>query len=497
MDISNLIYKNEYISDKVFLDLDVKNVTSVPDEIREDTLFVYVKSTKYEEKEILNKAIKKKPVAILCNEKTVINTDSIPVLKVENTRRILPFIYARLYGIDFAKTRFVAITGTNGKTSTATMLASILTYCGEKVGFIGTGKISIGSDIITDFKYSMTTPDPHLLYASIKKMQDENCNTVVMEVSSHALYFHKVLPIPFTVSVFTNLSAEHLDFHKTMENYYENKIKLFRQTEIGIFNLDDHYSAKAYAETCCNKYGIGIIKNADAVARDVKLHGLMGSEYIYRELNRSFKVKLKLGGAYNLYNSMLAIAAAIKLGVKPCIAKTAISNIESIEGRLEIIKSDVTVIIDYAHTVEALKNVLKSIQLDKDTGQKLITVFGCGGNRDKSKRPEMAKIAEANSDFVIITNDNSRDEAELDIVNDIISGFENKEIYTVITSRKAAIREAILNAEDNDVIAIIGKGHEKYNIDRFGYHEFDERKIIEDALCERKRRKNTSYENRT
>ena len=496
MDISKLVFEEEIISDKMIPSVNIEKITSVPDEISDDTLFVLLKSTRFNEEEILSKALNKNPAVIICGKETLI-PKKIPVIRTENTRKLLPFIYARFYGIDFSKTRFVAITGTNGKTSTATMISHILSYSGQKVGFIGTGKISIDGKNIAHSNYSMTTPDPHLLYYVIKEMQNEKCDTIIMEVSSHALYFDKVLPIPFTVSVFTNLSPEHLDFHKDMQNYYETKIKLFEKTKIGIFNMDDAYSKKASQETSCQKYGIGIIQKADAVARDVLLNGIFGSEYIYRELNRNFKVKLKLGGAYNIYNSMLAIAAAIKLGVKPCIAKTAVSNIESIEGRLDIIRSDITVIIDYAHTEEAFKNVLKSIKSSKTFGQKLITIFGCGGNRDKTKRPKIAEISELYSDFVIVTSDNSREESEQDIINDIIKGFKNSEKYTVIPSRENAIKDTVLNAKAGDIIAIIGKGHEKYNIDKYGYHEFNERKIIEDTLNERKRRKGIPYENST
>ena len=236
----------------------------------------------------------------------------------------------------------------------------------------------------------------------------------------------------------------------------------------------------------CRVTGIGILWDADAMARDLILYDLQGSSYIYREANLIFKVKLKPAGYYNVYNSLLALRCAISFGVRPCIAKEAINGIDGIDGRLEVIHDDVIVIIDYAHTEKAFENVLKTVNSAKRTSQRLITVFGCGGDRDKSKRPRMAAVAERLSDLVIVTQDNPRTESEGAIISDILAGFEAPEKRRVITSRQSTVTSAIINADDSDIVLVLGKGHERYNIDARGYHDYDEREIIRQALEKRR-----------
>ncbi len=486
MKLCELIFKDEYNSLSDITDIEIKNVTTSLNKINSNTLFIFLKSIKFDIRKIIKCVLELKPKAILCDEDLSIDEGNIPIIKCPNTRAILPYIYARFYKVDFSEFHFVGITGTNGKTTTATMLSHILSYSGKKVGFIGTGKIIINGEIITNFDYSMTTPDPEYLYFILSKMQAAKCEYVVMEVSSHALYFEKTAPIPFEVAVFTNLSCEHLDFHKTIDEYFEAKMKLFSAAKLGIFNADDEYSKKAYTMAKCKKISIGILNEANIMAREVKLSGLYSSEYICREDSRLFKVRLKLGGAFNVYNSMMATAAAINLGISPNHIKEALSHLEFIDGRLEIIKDEITVIIDYAHTEEAFEKILNFIYSNKNMGQKLITVFGCGGERDKSKRPAMARTAEKYSDLVIVTNDNSRAESEIEIIRNILSGFKKTEKRKVITSRKSAIEYAIASANAGDIVAIIGKGHERYSVDRNGIHYFDEREIIRNALKKRK-----------
>ena len=492
MKLEEILSDDVYTCNREISDIEIDGITTSAQKIKSNTLFVVIRSINFDVGKIINYVINKRPCAIICDFELPVPQCDIPTVRCENTRRILPYLYSRFYGIDYSKMRFCAVTGTNGKTSTATMLAKILSHSGKKIGFIGTGKIIIGKKLITPKKYSMTTPDPELLYSVLSEMQSEECEFVVMEVSSHALYFEKVAPIPFEISVFTNLSSEHMDFHANMTDYYNTKLKLFSQTKIGIFNSDDKYSLQASKDAPCNKRTVGIEKSADIRATDITSLGLFGSEYIYRERNRLFKVKLHLGGIFNIYNSMLAISAAVSLGVRPCVAKEAIGEIEFIDGRLEIIKDDITVIIDYAHTEQAFINVLKTINSAKNSEQKLTTIFGCGGDRDSSKRPKMAAVAEMYSDYVIVTTDNSRTESKGKIIKDILSGFRSTEKRKVITSRAVAIENAILSANKNDIVAIIGKGHERYNIDNHGYKDFDERDIIKGALKKRK----TIYEDK-
>ncbi len=494
MQLNEILYAGEYYPEICIDGITVESIATKVENIRERTLFVILRSLSFDVNNLTDPVLDKNPAAIICDTELFVRSTDIPIIRVNDTRALLPYLYSRFYHLDLNKIRFCGITGTNGKTTTATILTKILIKNGMRVGFIGTGNIHINGEKLSDNTYSMTTPDPDMLYSIIKKMQDSECEIIVMEVSSHSLFLKKVAPILFEVSVFTNLSPEHLDLHKSMEEYFQTKMKLFEQSKRGVFNMDDEFSKRAYEMFCGEKTSIGIINSADAVARELSMNGLLGSEYYYKEAHRIFRVQLKLGGGYNVYNSMLAIAAAIQLGVTPCVAKAAIKEIEAVDGRLEIIQDSVTVIIDYAHTEQAMTNVLKAINAAKNSGQKIYSVFGCGGERDASKRPKMARAAEMNSDFVIVTNDNPRNENEEDIIRDILTGFESTERRTVITSRESAIRHAIEMARDGDIIAIIGKGHERYNINKNGYTPFDEREIIRDAL--NKRRLRSTYENK-
>ena len=429
------------------------------------------------------------PYAVIAGEDISCENEEVPLIRVRDPRRCASFIFSKEYGIDYGRMRIIGITGTNGKTTTSEMLFSILREAGYNVGFIGTGEIRINDVSVSENDYSMTTPDPDLLYKSLGQMQASGCEYVVMEVSSHSIALSKIAPVKFKCAVFTNLSEEHMDFHENMESYYNTKLSLFSSSEYGIFNLDDRYSRRASEEKGMMGYRVGIIDTSgDSYITDYKSLGLDGSEYYYREKGLIFKIKLGIGGAYNVYNSLLAAKCAITLGIKPCIVKKALSNIKQIRGRLNLIRSDITVAIDYAHTPQAFKEVLYFLKSSLIPGQSLITVFGCGGERDKTKRAVMGKTAEDMSDFVIVTEDNSRSE-DFSFICDMITSGMRKRTHTVIESRSEAIRCAILSANEGDLVAIIGKGHEKYIIDKQGKRHFDESEIIKSALLERKSKK--------
>ena len=263
MKLNKLIYENECDSEEI-PEIDIKNITTNQNEIDDETLFVFINSIKFDVRKIITYVKSKRPAVIICDLELEIDTD-IPLFRVEDTRKILPYLYARFHEIDFSRMRFVGITGTNGKTTTATMLTHILNFSGINVGFIGTGKIISSGRLLTDATYSMTTPDPSVLYKHLKIMQDEGCEVVVMEVSSHALYFDKVLPIPFFIGIMTNLSLEHSDFHPDMESYFRAKMKLFSQCRYGIFNTDDSYCRRAIKEADCEIKSVGINESAEAV----------------------------------------------------------------------------------------------------------------------------------------------------------------------------------------------------------------------------------------
>ena len=486
MAIKDIIYEEEYFSFSRVRELTFDKITSNAEDVDENSVFFLIKGVKFDTNRLIPKVISKSPVAIVAENFPDSIRTNIPIITVKNARRALALAYSRMCGIDYGKTKFIGVTGTNGKTTTATMLYHALLKDERRVGFIGTGKIIFCGNKYTDEKYKMTTPDPDFLYPTIKKMQDDGCEIIVMEVSSHALALEKCAPIPFEIAIFTNLSAEHLDFHKDMEEYREAKLKLFNNAKIGIFNADDAYTESMIRDSSCAVIRVGAVWDAEVVARRIEDRGLCGIGYLYSAQGLSFLVKSRMIGIYNVYNTMLALTAAIAFGVRPCIAKKAICELNTVEGRGEVIEDGITVVIDYAHTSAAFESILKTANRSRVEGASIIAVFGCGGERDKQKRPRMGEAAERLADLVIITTDNCRNESADDIINDILIGMSDKTKRRIIPDRSRAIEEAILSAKDGDIVLIIGKGHERYNIDRYGTHEFDERNIIASALKKRK-----------
>ena len=408
------------------------------------------------------------------------------IIRVDNARLALSTLYSNLLRINYGKLTFIGITGTNGKTTTASLCEYILRYAGYGVGFIGTGRVEYMGVSLVDNGYSMTTPDPSVLYPAIKKMQDMGCTHIVMEVSSQAIALEKIAPIRFAVGAFLNLSREHLDLHDGMENYYNTKLSFIRGAKLGIFNRDDAYSTRAEAECgLTSTHSVGIINDADIGLYELEDKKNDGYEYICRSKDLFFKVRQHLPGAFNVYNVLFAIAITEAVGVKNADIRRAIGEFLNVPGRCEIIKDEIRVIIDYAHTPRAMAELL-SFARGSAMGGRIITLFGCGGERARDKRPLMAREAEKYSDLLVITEDNSRREDPDIILADIIFGLcDNKDIK-IIPDRESAIKEAILTARVGDTVLIVGKGNEAYN-DKGGKKcAFDERAIIRDALLMRK-----------
>ena len=422
------------------------------------------------------------PAAIVASRSHNISSPTCPIIRVGDARSSLSYAISNLYKIDYTKVKIIGITGTNGKTTTATLIYKILRRCGYKVGFIGTGKILSDTVKLSDDDYSMTTPDPTLLYPSISRMIEDGCKYIVMEVSSHAIALGKIAPLKFEYSIFTNLDNDHLDFHKSKDEYFKAKLKLFDVSKAGLFNMDDAYSRKAYTLCKCKKNSFGIIYSADTYATEIDIN-LFSTSFFYKGTNLIFKVNTNFTGAFNVYNTMAALRCVTDLGIKPCVAKNALEHIQKIEGRMEIRSGEFTVVIDYAHTPEAFLNCIKTLKQSINIRQRLVIVFGCGGNRDPQKRPLFGKYAEMYADEIIITEDNNRNESFDTIVNDIVSGM-TKQTHKIINDRECAIRYALHSATAGDVVALIGKGHEKYKITGTEYIPFDERKIVDDILAE-------------
>ena len=408
------------------------------------------------------------------------------VIRVSNARAALSMLYSNLSRIDYDKLTFIGITGTNGKTTTATLCEYILRYAGKSVGFIGTGRVEYMGVSLVDSEYSMTTPDPSILYPSIKKMQNMGCTHIVMEVSSQAIALSKIAPIRFDVGAFLNLSPEHLDLHGGMDDYYGAKLSLFKNARLGVFNRDDIYSTRAEAE-CGLKamLTVGVINDADIGLCELYDKKDEGYEYICRSKDLYFKVRQHLPGAFNVYNVLFAIGITEAVGVKNADIRRAVGEFSSVPGRCEIIKDEIRVIIDYAHTPRAMTELL-SFAKGSARGKRVITLFGCGGERARDKRPLMARESEKYSDILFITEDNSRHEDPDIILADIISGLRDNKDIKIIPDRENAIKEAILTADVGDTVLIVGKGNETYNDKGGKKRDFDERAIIRDALLLRK-----------
>lgn len=483
--IKNLIPDDEFKDINEFCNIDIDFCTSKYKSVKDKTLLFMLPGVSFDTYELVPNFLKSKPSAIVTEDKLRFGETKIPIIEVKSARRAYAFALSAISGIDYGSLSFIGVTGTNGKTTTATMIRKILEYNNRKVGFIGTGKIEFSEKRYTDEYYSMTSPDPDVLYPTIADMQSRGCEIIVMEASSHALELEKLAPIKYLIGIFTGLSHEHLEFHESMEKYFSAKEKLIKNCDMAIINFDDPFGKRLYEKYDYKATGIGVVWRSDINATDVENLGLCGIGYIYKGKNFITRVKLPLPGIYNIYNSMLAFDAAYKMNITPKDIKLALESIDKIDGRCESIFDEVTVVIDYAHTPQALKSILKTLSYDKDVRCKIILVFGCGGERDPSKRPLMARVAEYYADRIILTNDNPRGEDENKIIDDIKSGFtQNK--HAVITDRADAITYAIRTASIGDIVLVAGKGHEKYIHDKNGYRYFDEKIIIKNALKLRK-----------
>ncbi len=423
----------------------------------------------------------------------------IPLVAVDDCREAMSRIYAAWYGNAQRDMTFIGVTGTNGKTTVTRMIFEVLSRSGFVCGLIGTAgnyisfcsggeprreRVDIKSE---DPLANMTTPDPDALYRMLAYMKERGVRYVVMEVTSHALYFKKVAPICFEVGVFTNLSEDHLDLHGDMEEYYRVKKSFFDLCRRCVINIDDKYGRRLAAETEIKKYTVSAEERAaDICACDIKCHGEGGMEYRLSSRRMRLRIKTKIPGAITVINTLEAAAVCSILCVAPRDIKDSILSLEGIRGRLERLKLPVrvgfSVYIDYAHTPDALENLLRTAKMFAKKGQRIVLLFGCGGDRERQKRAIMGHIASDMADMFVITSDNPRGEEPEDIINDIISGVNEGAQYTVISDRQRAIEYVISTARQGDIILLAGKGHEEYYIDKSGRHGFSERDIVEAAV---------------
>lgn len=419
---------------------------------------------------------------------------SVLQIVLPNARRALAFAAANFYGNPQRRMRICGVTGTNGKTSTAYMLKTVFSHGGYKTALLGTAKGSIGDIAYTppleDTEASeyetMTTPDPEVLYRTLADLAARGVEVTVMEASSHALALDKLAPIEFELGIFTNLSHEHLDFHGTMENYLAAKAKLFDRCRVGLFNTDDAAARALMQRAKCRTVGYGLTPPSDYLAEEIESYGVRGSTYLLHTRNARFRIKTQIPGSFTLYNTLAAAAAARECGVDLVCIQNSLYALRGIAGRLEKVNlgfmgGAFTVFIDYAHTPFALENLLLCVREFRGAGQRIVTLLGCGGERDREKRPVMGKIAVENSDYVIFTSDNPRTEEPQAILRDILGGVGSADNYIVIENRREAIEYAVANALAGDIILLVGKGHEQYEIDKDGLHPFSETEIVQEA----------------
>ena len=404
----------------------------------------------------------------------------VPQILVENTRIAMAEMAAAYYGNPADEMVMVGITGTNGKTSTSYMLKSIAERMGKKVGLIGTIRNMIG-DIIIDTE--RTTPESVDLQRILRQMKDENVDVVIMEVSSHSLDQKRVHGISYDVGCFTNLTQDHLDYHKTFENYFAAKKLMFAQCEKAVINLDDSYAADMVAGVDIPMLTVGVREQADVTASEIDIT-TRGVQFDFNYRNVTSRFNVPIPGLFSVFNAMSAAGIALSLGWTLDSIKYGLEHMVSVSGRLEPLptgKNEFTVLLDYAHTPDALENLLKTVR-GFATGR-VVTLFGCGGDRDHAKRPIMGEIAGRFSDFAIVTSDNPRSEDPMEIIASVEDGVKKSGCeYVVIENRRDAIEYALKNANKNDVIILAGKGHENYQEINGGKQPFDEKEIVAEIL---------------
>ena len=446
-------------------------------------LFVAIRGYATDGHKYIEKALEQGAAAVVCEEAP----EGAPAVVVENSRKALAEIAANRFGHPADSMVMLGVTGTNGKTTTTYLVKHMLEDAGHKVGLIGTNQNLIGSEVI---ETERTTPESYELHALFARMRDAGCTHVIMEVSSHSLVLDRVHGIRFAVGAFTNLTQDHLDFHKTMEAYAEAKALLFAQSDVGIVNADDEWAHVMIERAKCPMHTYSAKRNdADLVAKDIRLSA-SGVRFVAMHGDAIARMRLGIPGMFSVYNALSVIACACALGISLDDCAAALDTAKPVKGRAEVLETDgdYAILIDYAVTPDAIDNILTTVR--EFAPARLVFLFGCGGDRDRGKRPKMGRIAGQKADFVIVTSDNPRTEDPEAIIADILPGLkETRTPYVVQPDRREAIAYAIENHCPGDVIILCGKGHEDYQIIGKTKVHMDEREIVAEILEKRKREK--------
>ncbi|WP_341285610.1 UDP-N-acetylmuramoyl-L-alanyl-D-glutamate--2,6-diaminopimelate ligase [Priestia megaterium] len=490
MKINELLIGLEFEEVQVGRRVEIKHISYDSRKVKEGTLFVCQNGENFDSHNFASEAVSKGAVALIVEKDINIPNSDVVVIKVKNTRQALSRISSNFYNDPSSLLSVIGITGTNGKTSISYLVSEILQNNKETVGVIGTIGMEVNNTPLNLDKTTPTTPDSLELQMILKEMQKLNVTTVAMEVTSIGLEQHRVDDCKIDIGVFTNLTEDHLDFHGTMDNYKDSKRKLFELCDVGVINIDDS-AGREYVETMHQRklanenvkfttYAIN--READLRALDLSLNP-SGSKFKLEYQEQMYEVAINLPGKFNVYNALAAIGATLNSGVSmECIIE-ALKTIKGAKGRFESVlsKNGFSVVVDYAHTPDALENVLTTaIEFNP---KRLITVFGCGGDRDKSKRPLMGRISGDLSNVTIITSDNPRTEQPLSIIKDIEEGIKTTSgLYEIIEDRKEAIEKAIKIASAGDFVIVAGKGHEAYQILNDQTIHFDDMEIVKDLI---------------
>ncbi len=461
------------------LDSEIQNVYYDSRKVRENSLFVAISGFASDGNRFIPMALSKGAVAVVTAQKP---EGDVPYILVENDRLALALIGTNFYRHPAKAMTLIGVTGTNGKTSTTLLLKQVLEKAiGAKVGLIGTMANMIGKEEIPTER---TTPESLELQGLFARMRDAGCTHVVMEVSSHAITLDRVGGVYFDVAAFTNLTEDHLDFHKTMEAYCDAKAELFARCGRAVINVDDNYAPQMLAKADCP-----VLKTSayagDLYAKDTVYHA-EGVAFTAVWGEEEVAVNLPIPGKFTVYNALTTMGIAKQLGISLADCAEALKTAEGVKGRIEVVPTPdmpYSVLIDYAHTPDGLENVISSVQ-DFCQGR-VITVFGCGGDRDPIKRPIMGRIGVELSDIAIVTSDNPRTEDPSAIIADIVAGIKPEHgYYKVVEDRRAAIRYAMDIAEKDDIIILAGKGHETYQEIHGVKHHLDEREEVAAHLAE-------------
>ena len=478
MKLHELIKNLSIIEMNADAELEISGVSYDSRKTEKGDMFVAIRGFEADGHKFIPKAVENGAAVILCEEKP---SCDIPYVLVSDSRYGLAIVSRDFFGDPASEMTMIGITGTSGKTSSSYLIKHMLeSKLDAKVGLIGTNGNMIGDELLHT---EHTTPESYELHKLFRHMADSGCTHVVMEVSSHSLTLERVAGIHFDVALYTNLSQDHLDFHGTMEEYAAAKRKLFSMCSLGCFNLDDAWADFMRDGASCRTMTFSTEKNeADLVAKDIRLtaDGVRFASVSGDEISIT---KLGIPGMFSVYNALGTMSVGLALGLSLADCSDAMSSAKGVKGRLEIVPTgrDFSVVIDYSHKPDALEKVLKTLK--PVTRGRLIALFGCGGDRDKLKRPIMGRIAADNADLVVVTSDNPRTEDPDEIIREIVAGMKDKRTPTkVICDRREAIAWAIDNAAPGDVLLLAGKGHEDYQVVGHEKHHMDEREIVSDCL---------------